>query len=73
MSREGLLWVPSVPNEMRVRYPSRQKRSSSRDVGTSSYRYHTAAILLTTTVSSAVFIPSRRVIKQFSCPVPLSA
>ncbi|GFX34820.1 hypothetical protein TNCV_2327601 [Trichonephila clavipes] len=38
--RKNLIWVPSVPNVSTL--STTLKRSSSRDVGTSSYRYHTA-------------------------------
>ncbi|GFV13242.1 ATP-dependent DNA helicase [Trichonephila clavipes] len=41
--KEGSFWVPSVPNENASTLPITPKRSCSRDVGTSSYRYHTAA------------------------------
>ncbi|GFU97198.1 hypothetical protein TNCV_3545751 [Trichonephila clavipes] len=39
---KGSFWVPSVPNECESTLPIMPKRSSSRHVGTSSYRYHTA-------------------------------
>ncbi|GFW16934.1 hypothetical protein TNCV_2760621 [Trichonephila clavipes] len=40
--KEGSFWVPSIPNAIASTLPITPKRSSSRDVGTSSYRYHTA-------------------------------
>ncbi|GFU72070.1 uncharacterized protein TNCV_2976551 [Trichonephila clavipes] len=41
--KEGSFWVPSVPNENASTLPITPKRTSSRDVGTRSYIYHTYA------------------------------
>ncbi|GFX51963.1 hypothetical protein TNCV_3063801 [Trichonephila clavipes] len=40
----GSFWVPSIPNTNGSTLPIKPRRSSSRDVGTSSYRCHTATV-----------------------------
>ncbi|GFW86000.1 hypothetical protein TNCV_1968081 [Trichonephila clavipes] len=52
--KEGSFWVPSVPDAIASTLLITPKRSSSRDVGTSSYRYHN------TTYSPASVLENRR-------------